>query len=148
MSLAKAGVVCSLPARASILAAANPTGGHYNKAKTVSENLKSAPPSPPSSHFPLSLSFLSPSPSPSQYFQCCVFVPRMSSALLSRFDLVGFVSLNSVSFLFHFFSVSRWQVFILLDKPDVEMDSILSEHVMALHSGTPSSSSRMYRLVL
>lgn len=40
VSLAKAGVVCSLPARASILAAANPTGGHYNKAKTVSENLK------------------------------------------------------------------------------------------------------------
>ena len=40
MSLAKAGVVCSLPARTSILAAANPAGGHYNKAKTVSENLK------------------------------------------------------------------------------------------------------------
>ena len=40
VSLAKAGVVCSLPARTSILAAANPTGGHYNKAKTVSENLK------------------------------------------------------------------------------------------------------------
>jgi len=30
----------SLPARTSILAAANPVGGHYNKAKTVSENLK------------------------------------------------------------------------------------------------------------
>lgn len=40
ISIAKAGVVCSLPARASIMAAANPTGGHYNKAKTVSENLK------------------------------------------------------------------------------------------------------------
>ena len=40
ISLAKAGVVCSLPARASILAAANPVGGHYNRAKTVSENLK------------------------------------------------------------------------------------------------------------
>jgi DNA helicase MCM8 len=80
VSLAKAGLVCSLPARASILAAANPTGGHYNKAKTVSENLK------------------------------------MSSALLSRFDLV----------------------FILLDKPDEETDSILSEHVMALHSGANS----------
>lgn len=84
VSLAKAGVVCSLPARTSILAAANPTGGHYNKAKTVSENLK------------------------------------MSSALLSRFDLV----------------------FILLDKPDEETDSILSEHVMALHSGTRMSSRR------
>nr|XP_005991185.1 PREDICTED: DNA helicase MCM8 [Latimeria chalumnae] len=40
ISLAKAGIVCSLPARTSIIAAANPIGGHYNKAKTVSENLK------------------------------------------------------------------------------------------------------------
>ena len=40
---------------------------------------------------------------------------RMNSALLSRFDLV----------------------FILLDKPDEEMDSRLSEHVMSLHSGHP-----------
>lgn len=36
----QAGIVCSLPARTSIIAAANPIGGHYNKAKTVSENLK------------------------------------------------------------------------------------------------------------
>ncbi|XP_068237217.1 DNA helicase MCM8-like [Palaemon carinicauda] len=76
ISIAKAGIVCSLPARTSILAAANPAGGHYNKAKTVSENLK------------------------------------MNSALLSRFDLV----------------------FILLDKPNEELDCLLSEHVMALHS--------------
>jgi len=34
---------CSLPARTSIVAAANPIGGHYNKAKTVSENLKMNP---------------------------------------------------------------------------------------------------------
>ncbi|XP_029211666.1 DNA helicase MCM8-like [Acropora muricata] len=81
ISIAKAGIVCSLPARTSILAAANPVGGHYNKAKTVSENLK------------------------------------MGSALLSRFDLV----------------------FILLDKPDEEMDSMLSEHVMALHAGKKSA---------
>uniref|UniRef100_A0AAR2J0Z5 DNA helicase MCM8 n=1 Tax=Pygocentrus nattereri TaxID=42514 RepID=A0AAR2J0Z5_PYGNA len=40
ISLAKAGIVCTLPARTSIVAAANPVGGHYNKAKTVSENLK------------------------------------------------------------------------------------------------------------
>ncbi|XP_064079560.1 DNA helicase MCM8-like [Macrobrachium nipponense] len=78
ISIAKAGIVCSLPARTSILAAANPVGGHYNKAKTVSENLK------------------------------------MNSALLSRFDLV----------------------FILLDKPNEELDCLLSEHVMALHSST------------
>lgn len=77
ISLAKAGIVCNLPARTSILAAANPVGGHYSKAKTVSENLK------------------------------------MGSALLSRFDLV----------------------FILLDTPNEDHDSLLSEHVMALHAG-------------
>ncbi|XP_066995008.2 DNA helicase MCM8 isoform X2 [Anabrus simplex] len=77
ISIAKAGVVCSLPARTSILAAANPSGGHYNRAKTVSENL------------------------------------RIGSALLSRFDLV----------------------FILLDQPDEQLDNLLSEHVMGIHSG-------------
>ncbi|KAK2567403.1 DNA helicase MCM8 [Acropora cervicornis] len=75
ISIAKAGIVCSLPARTSILAAANPVGGHYNKAKTVSENLKR----------------------------------------------------------------QRLAVFILLDKPDEEMDSMLSEHVMALHAGKKSA---------
>lgn len=40
VSMAKAGIVCSLPARTSVIAAANPTGGHYNRGKTVSENLK------------------------------------------------------------------------------------------------------------
>ena len=44
ISIAKAGIVCSLPARTSILAAANPVGGHYNKGRTVSENLKLAKP--------------------------------------------------------------------------------------------------------
>ena len=29
-----------MPARVSVLAAANPVGGHYTKAKTVSENLR------------------------------------------------------------------------------------------------------------
>ncbi|XP_034407990.1 DNA helicase MCM8, partial [Cyclopterus lumpus] len=40
VSLAKAGIVASLPARTSVVAAANPVGGHYNRSKTVSENLK------------------------------------------------------------------------------------------------------------
>ncbi|XP_068626199.1 DNA helicase MCM8-like isoform X2 [Battus philenor] len=40
VSLAKGGVVCSLAARATVLAAANPSGGSYNRAKTVAENLK------------------------------------------------------------------------------------------------------------
>ena len=37
----------------------------------------------------------------------------MGSALLSRFDLV----------------------FIIMDTPDEELDSLLSDHVMALHGG-------------
>lgn len=40
VSLAKAGLVCCLPARTSIIAAANPAGGHYNQARTVAENLR------------------------------------------------------------------------------------------------------------
>jgi len=40
ISIAKAGIVCSLPARTAVIAAANPVGGHYNRAKTVAENLK------------------------------------------------------------------------------------------------------------
>ncbi|KCV68233.1 hypothetical protein H696_05157 [Fonticula alba] len=40
ISIAKAGICCTLPSRTSILAAANPIGGHYDKNKTVSENLK------------------------------------------------------------------------------------------------------------
>ena len=43
ISIAKAGIICSLPARTSVIAAANPVGGHYNKAKTVAENLKLSP---------------------------------------------------------------------------------------------------------
>ncbi len=40
ISLAKGGMVATLPCKTTILAAANPIGGHYNKAKTVSENIK------------------------------------------------------------------------------------------------------------
>lgn len=72
VNVAKAGVVCALPARTSILAAANPVGGHYSKDKSVVENLK------------------------------------MDIALLSRFDLI----------------------FVLLDRPNAEMDKVLTEHVL------------------
>ncbi|KAF9354727.1 DNA replication licensing factor mcm8 [Mortierella sp. AD094] len=81
ISIAKAGIICTLPARTSVIAAANPVGGHYNLSKTIAENLK------------------------------------MKTALLSRFDLI----------------------FILMDKPNGEMDQYLSRHVMALHSGNASS---------
>ncbi|KAG5347331.1 MCM8 helicase, partial [Acromyrmex charruanus] len=39
ITVAKSGVICSLPARISILAAANPIGGQYDKSKTLNENL-------------------------------------------------------------------------------------------------------------
>eukprot|EP00522_Entomoneis_paludosa_P001942 CAMPEP_0172471836 /NCGR_PEP_ID=MMETSP1065-20121228/68020_1 /TAXON_ID=265537 /ORGANISM="Amphiprora paludosa, Strain CCMP125" /LENGTH=954 /DNA_ID=CAMNT_0013229951 /DNA_START=9 /DNA_END=2873 /DNA_ORIENTATION=- len=44
VSIAKAGVVASLPARCSLIAAANPRGGSYNMDRTVSENLNMAKP--------------------------------------------------------------------------------------------------------
>ncbi|RZC35205.1 DNA helicase MCM8 [Asbolus verrucosus] len=87
ISIAKAGIVCTLPTRTTILAAANPAGGHYNKAKTIAENLK------------------------------------ISSPMLSRFDLI----------------------FILLDQPNEELDMLLSEHVLALHSGKSVSNSTFNR---
>lgn len=90
VSVAKAGLVATLPARTSVIAAANPVGGHYNRAKTVNENLK------------------------------------ISSAMLSRFDLI----------------------FILLDKPDEVLDQHLSEHVMALHSGSAARSEQARRNLL
>jgi DNA helicase MCM8 len=39
VSIAKAGVVASLPSRCSVIAAANPKSGHYNLSKSVAENL-------------------------------------------------------------------------------------------------------------
>jgi DNA helicase MCM8 len=39
----QAGIVSSLSARTSVVAAANPSGGHYNRGKTITENLKMAP---------------------------------------------------------------------------------------------------------
>lgn len=44
VSIAKAGVVASLPARCSIIAAANPKHGSYNMSKTVAENINMARP--------------------------------------------------------------------------------------------------------
>lgn len=44
VNIAKAGIVCSLPARASILAAANPVNGHFDSAKSLEENLKISAP--------------------------------------------------------------------------------------------------------
>jgi DNA helicase MCM8 len=43
VSIAKAGLVASLPARTTIVAAANPVEGHYNKSLSLSQNLKMSP---------------------------------------------------------------------------------------------------------
>lgn len=43
VSVAKAGLTATLPARAAVLAAANPVAGVYNRSKTVHENLKMSP---------------------------------------------------------------------------------------------------------
>ena len=44
ISIAKAGIVASLPSRCSVIAAANPKNGSYNKGKTVAENINVASP--------------------------------------------------------------------------------------------------------
>ncbi|CAF1608874.1 unnamed protein product, partial [Didymodactylos carnosus] len=84
VSIAKAGIIASVPARTCVLACANPVGGHYDKSKTVAENLK------------------------------------MKGPILSRFDLV----------------------FILIDRPNDELDFRLSEHVLAMHNRSTSNVSR------
>ncbi|ETO70854.1 hypothetical protein F441_12578 [Phytophthora nicotianae CJ01A1] len=40
ISIAKAGIACNLNARTSVIAAANPSGGHYDRSRSVGENLK------------------------------------------------------------------------------------------------------------
>ncbi|XP_011304592.1 DNA helicase MCM8 [Fopius arisanus] len=87
VSVAKSGIICSLPARTSIVAAANPIGGKYNKSKSFTDNL------------------------------------NLSEPLLSRFDLI----------------------FLLLDVPSEQMDTLMCAHVMSAHRGSkivaPSRSS-------
>ena len=75
VSIAKAGITTSLNARTSILAAANPVYGRYNRAKSPHENINLAP------------------------------------SLLSRFDLI----------------------FILLDRPNDELDFQMASHITHVH---------------
>ena len=51
ISIAKAGICCTLPARTSVITAANPIEGHFNKAKTIAQNIDM--PSPLLSRFDL-----------------------------------------------------------------------------------------------
>ncbi|KAG5449865.1 DNA replication licensing factor mcm8 [Clonorchis sinensis] len=43
ISVARGGLVANLPARAAVLAAANPVGGHYDSTRTLEENLRIPP---------------------------------------------------------------------------------------------------------
>jgi len=40
ISIAKSGVFRTLPARATVVAASNPVGGHYDRLKSINENIK------------------------------------------------------------------------------------------------------------
>lgn len=75
VSIAKAGITTTLNARTSILAAANPVYGRYNRAKTPHENINLPP------------------------------------SLLSRFDLI----------------------YILLDRPDSDLDFKMATHITFVH---------------
>jgi DNA replication licensing factor MCM7 len=75
ISISKAGIVTTLNARASVLAAANPVFGRYNTALSPNQNM------------------------------------NLSAALLSRFDIV----------------------FLLLDMPDMDVDTKLAQHVTQVH---------------
>ena len=44
VNVAKAGIVCSLPARASIMAAANPINGHFDPGTSIADNIKISAP--------------------------------------------------------------------------------------------------------
>ncbi|KAI0983084.1 hypothetical protein GJ496_009299 [Pomphorhynchus laevis] len=43
VSVAKAGVVCSVPSRCSVIAAANPSCGHYDQSRSLLDNIKLKP---------------------------------------------------------------------------------------------------------
>ena len=43
ISIAKSGMITSLPARTSVYAAANPVGGHYNRNKSVCSRVNHLP---------------------------------------------------------------------------------------------------------
>ncbi len=77
VSIAKGGIVATLNARTSILAAANPSMGRYDPYRTVADNI------------------------------------NLPVTVLSRFDLI----------------------FILRDEPEKELDTRMSEHILALHGG-------------
>ncbi|KAF7273665.1 hypothetical protein GWI33_013612 [Rhynchophorus ferrugineus] len=84
ISIAKAGVICSLPTKPTILVAANPAGGHYNKSKTISENLKMG--SPMLSRFDLTFILLDkPDEDFDEYLSKNILASHSSSSKKRRF---------------------------------------------------------------
>ena len=78
VSVAKGGTVAAMPARASVLAAANPVGGTYNRAQTVLENLNM--PGPLLSRFDLVCAAPLPSSCSQRSASCmCVLGPSGNS---------------------------------------------------------------------
>jgi DNA helicase MCM8 len=43
VSITKGGILASLSARCSVIASANPSKGHYDRAKTITDNIKVSP---------------------------------------------------------------------------------------------------------
>jgi DNA helicase MCM8 len=119
---AQAGIVCSLSARTSVIAAANPVGGHYNRYASFgfhgSGELEKKNNCATASYLYLCHCHTCVS----MMNRTCVICRaktvnenlKISAALLSRFDLI----------------------FILLDKPNEERDNMLSEHVIAVRHVT------------
>ncbi|XP_052737215.1 DNA helicase MCM8 isoform X2 [Bicyclus anynana] len=135
VSVAKGGVVCSLAARATVLAAANPAAGSYNRCDAIvqfvymtvhhssllEEAMEQRRVSVAKGGVVCSLAaratvLAAANPAAGSYNRSKTVAEnlKLNSALLSRFDLV----------------------FILLDQPDEKIDAMLSEHVLALHSGS------------
>lgn len=103
---AKAGVVASLPARCSVIAAANPKHGSYNLSRTVAENLNMSKP-----------------------IRKFVFdFERDQSGFIRVYS-------QSQSFLF-IHVVSRFDlVFVLRDRADKDLDRLVSSNIMNLYRG-------------
>lgn len=105
ISIAKAGIVANLSARTSVIAAANPVGGHYDRGKTVQENLK------------LNAALLS------RFDLLFILLDRSAVCWCLPLSLSRCVC-----------SCSLTQPWCSRHRPDTDRDNLLSAHVMKLHS--------------
>jgi DNA helicase MCM8 len=130
ISIAKSGVVTSLKSRTSVLAAANPAGGHYNRKKSVCKITTLRFYNVPSSDASV-VSWL---------LQVCENL-KMNAALLSRFGKTSATlrppNDNDLAFKLTPHMCADL-IFILLDRPDESHDRLISEHIMNSHSASSS----------